>query len=89
MPSEMHLVGGYRWKSACATCAHAYTLPHTLRIIHSLGLEGEDREVFDLGCGNGAVMAVLQQHGYHVVGSIHRLRVLSKHVLHTRVCVLK
>ena len=61
-------IAGYTWTDAKTTCAHEYTLPSVLRTIDAEHLHGEDRRLFDLGCGNGAVMAVLREKGYHVVG---------------------
>lgn len=61
-------IAGYAWKDGATTCAHEYTFPAVLRIINAEDLGGVDRRVFDLGCGNGAVMALLHENGYQVVG---------------------
>lgn len=65
---ESGAIAGYTWADGRPTRAHEYTLPAVRRIIDAEQLGGEDRRVFDLGCGNGAVMALLQQNGYQVVG---------------------
>lgn len=48
-------ISGYRWDDNSLTCAHDYLLPAIFSVMESLKLEGEDRRVFDLGCGNGSV----------------------------------
>ena len=65
---ESEDIAGYTWTDAHLNCAHNYTLPHVLEIINTKLQQGGDRQVFDLGCGNGAVMALLRDHGYQVMG---------------------
>jgi 2-polyprenyl-6-hydroxyphenyl methylase/3-demethylubiquinone-9 3-methyltransferase len=61
-------VRGYRYDHAICNCSHAYLLPELLEILEDLKLPRERRRVFDLGCGNGSVAALLAGRGFEVVG---------------------
>jgi len=47
---------------------HKYILPAVLKILDGLGLSPSDQEIFDLGCGNGAIASALTKKGYDVIG---------------------
>jgi len=53
---ESERITGYSWANAQTTCAHEYTFPAVLGIVDAEQLGGEDRRVFDLGCGNAVVV---------------------------------
>ena len=52
----------YGWIDASPPTSTAYLLPATRHML------GDARRVLDVGCGNGAVTAMLAQLGYDVVG---------------------
>lgn len=85
---ESESITGYSWANADTTCAHRYTLPAVRRIIEAEALGAEDRRVFDLGCGNGAVMALLHEDGYQVVGVDPSIEAVAQaHVAYPEVAV--
>ena len=47
---------------------HKYMLPAVFKILDGLELSPSDREVFDLGCGNGAAAVAMIKKGYNVIG---------------------
>jgi len=59
---------GYRYADASPTAAHTYLVPAVRGVLASLSLSSGDRRIFDLGCGNGAVAAVLAREGYEITG---------------------
>lgn len=60
---------GYQFGNASASCSHAYLLPTVRRELAILKAQlGGKRRLFDLGCGNGSVGAVLYRDGWEVVG---------------------
>ena len=60
---EMESISGYRYHHAKTNKTHGYLLP---TVEQALG--GGDKNVFDLGCGNGSVAAHLASLGYDVSG---------------------
>jgi 2-polyprenyl-6-hydroxyphenyl methylase/3-demethylubiquinone-9 3-methyltransferase len=63
-------VSGYSYQNEKElNIIHSVLLPKVLEILSNLksNLNGEQR-IFDLGCGNGSVANVLEQHGWHVTG---------------------
>ncbi len=61
-------VRGYRYDHAICNPSHAYLWPELLEILESLKLSRTQRRVFDLGCGNGSVAALLAGREFEVVG---------------------
>jgi 2-polyprenyl-6-hydroxyphenyl methylase/3-demethylubiquinone-9 3-methyltransferase len=61
-------ISGHRYNDSALGQAHSYILPSVLRILDVLSLEGTERRLFDLGCGNGSVAATLTKHGWDVTG---------------------
>ncbi len=57
-------VSDYRYIEADPCCNHAYLEPLVLRVLRAAGA----RTVFDLGCGNGALVRGLTKAGFAVVG---------------------
>lgn len=60
-------ISGYRYKDAATNGSHAYLLPAVQSELARLEERGPKR-LFDLGCGNGSVGAVLNQQGWEVTG---------------------
>lgn len=60
---------GYRYSDPAPNPSHSYLLPTLLREMSQLknGNSGASR-VFDLGCGNGSVAAILSREGWSVTG---------------------
>ncbi len=61
-------ISGYTYEDAELNAAHGYLVPSLLDILASLSVSPNRRRLFELGCGNGAVAAVLAREGYHVTG---------------------
>ncbi len=61
-------ISGYHYGGAELGHQHAYVLPAVLRILDGLGLPGNRRRLFELGCGNGSVAAELASRGWDVTG---------------------
>ena len=62
----------YAYHDASLGCHHAYLLPFLLQILDRLNLPLEQRRLFDLGCGSGAVCDFLyRQRGMKTVGVDH------------------
>lgn len=59
-------IDGFTYASAAPSCAHPYLLPHVLDILRRTLPDGG--QIFDLGCGNGSVAAVLSKAGYEICG---------------------
>lgn len=57
----------FKFASADAEHTAQYLLPAVQRILAGEG-ESAKTSIFDLGCGNGATVEILQRHGYEVVG---------------------
>jgi 2-polyprenyl-3-methyl-5-hydroxy-6-metoxy-1,4-benzoquinol methylase len=68
MVDAMDDITGYEWGSAEAECSHEYLLPTVLDVLKGVAFQGDDKRVFDLGCGNGAGAACLAEKGYDVTG---------------------
>ena len=65
-PSGTPSVDGFRWPNAESLPSHSYLLPAVLRLL--AGLRPTKRRLLDIGCGNGALSAVIAAHGWEVVG---------------------
>lgn len=61
-------MSGYVYGDSELNRSHTYLVPPLLNILSSLSLPPEKRRVFELGCGNGAVAAVLAEQGYQMTG---------------------
>lgn len=61
-------ISGYVYGDGELNDSHNYLVPSVLNILASLSLTPDDRRVFELGCGNGAVAAVLAEQGYQTTG---------------------
>ena len=61
-------ISGYVYEDGELNHSHNYLIPSVLNILASLSLAPDDRRVFELGCGNGAVAAVLTERGYQTTG---------------------
>ena len=61
-------ISGYVYGDGELNDSHHYLVPSLLNILASLSLPPEKRRVFELGCGNGAVAAVLAEQGYQTTG---------------------
>jgi 2-polyprenyl-6-hydroxyphenyl methylase/3-demethylubiquinone-9 3-methyltransferase len=62
-------ISGYHYRDTQCSGAHSYLLPAVTKILerHFLATK-TSRRVFDVGCGNGAVVAYLDAMGYSVTG---------------------
>lgn len=61
-------ITGYRYQSADLGHAHDYLLPTVFKMLDALALPGDQRRLFELGCGNGSVANALNMHGWDVTG---------------------
>jgi 2-polyprenyl-6-hydroxyphenyl methylase/3-demethylubiquinone-9 3-methyltransferase len=61
-------ISGYAYEDGELNTSHDYLVPSLLDILASLSLPESNRRLFDLGCGNGAVAAILALEGFHVTG---------------------
>lgn len=61
-------ISGYLYQDGELNESHQYLIPTLLSVLAELSLEPKDRRVFELGCGNGAVAAVLTKKGYQTTG---------------------
>jgi 2-polyprenyl-6-hydroxyphenyl methylase/3-demethylubiquinone-9 3-methyltransferase len=61
-------ISGYIYEDGAPNASHEYLIPSLLDILASLHLPQDGRRLFELGCGNGAVAAILAREGYHVTG---------------------
>lgn len=61
-------ISGYVYGDGDLNHSHTYLVPSLSNILSSLSLPPEKRRVFELGCGNGAVAAVLAEQGYRMTG---------------------
>jgi len=61
-------MSGYAYGDSALNASHEYLLPAVQELLASLNLAQEQRRIFELGCGNGAVADALTRQGYHVTG---------------------
>ncbi|MHC4192654.1 MAG: class I SAM-dependent methyltransferase [Planctomycetota bacterium] len=61
-------ISDYRYVDAHVRPHHRLLVPAVFEIIDRLARTGADRRVFELGCGNGAVAALLTQRNFEVIG---------------------
>ena len=61
-------IDGYCYENAENSCAHSYLLPTVRRELARLSQAKDNPRLFDLGCGNGSVGAVLRNDGWEVSG---------------------
>ncbi len=61
-------ISGYRFADSRLNTAHSCLVPPLMGLLESLGIAGDRRRIFELGCGNGAVAAELARRGYDVTG---------------------
>ena len=61
-------ISGYHWENAELTCAHDYILPAAFSEMSKLNLTGDEKQVFELGCGNGSVAQQFSLEGWSVTG---------------------
>lgn len=66
-------IAGYRYEDAEVNASHAYLLPALRAELARLGVR--DKRLFDLGCGNGSVGAVVHAQDGWAVTDIRFLRV--------------
>jgi len=59
---------GYAYSDAEFNCSHGYLVTPMLEIIKQIQWPPGPKRIFDLGCGNGSVAAILTKRGYDVVG---------------------
>jgi 2-polyprenyl-3-methyl-5-hydroxy-6-metoxy-1,4-benzoquinol methylase len=60
-------ISGYRYHDAELNPSHQYLIPKVVQLLSKVNV-GQDRRVFELGCGNGAIAAHLSNLGYTVTG---------------------
>ena len=67
---DISSIDGYVYTTAEQTAAHGYLWPQVESIVREYFAKNPNvtRSVFDLGCGNGAIAALLAQQGYAVQG---------------------
>jgi 2-polyprenyl-6-hydroxyphenyl methylase/3-demethylubiquinone-9 3-methyltransferase len=61
-------ISGYIYENGEKNASHDYLVPAVLEILGSLHPRPENAQLFELGCGNGAVAHTLAQRGYRIVG---------------------
>lgn len=61
-------LSGYVYEDSELNASHNYLVPSLLAILASLAVPPSQRRVFEIGCGNGAVAAVLAKAGYQSTG---------------------
>ena len=60
-------IGGYKYSNADVNDSHGYLIPVVRRELAGLG-SARCRRLFELGCGNGSVAAILQNDGWEISG---------------------
>jgi len=58
----------YRYDGSGPSGSHEYLMPITLKELDAFCAQGGARRVFDLGCGNGSIPALLSAKGFEVTG---------------------
>lgn len=61
-------ISGYVYEDSELNASHNYLVPSLLAILASLAVPPNRQRVFEIGCGNGAVAAVLAKAGYQTTG---------------------
>jgi 2-polyprenyl-6-hydroxyphenyl methylase/3-demethylubiquinone-9 3-methyltransferase len=61
-------ISGYVYEDGDLNPSHDYLVPSLLEILASLHIPQDQKRIFELGCGNGAVAEVLTRHGYQLTG---------------------
>jgi SAM-dependent methyltransferase len=61
-------LSGYRYYNCQPSHTQAYLLPTVVRVLQQLDLAQGRRRLMELGCGNGALAAQLQELGFEVIG---------------------
>lgn len=61
-------ISGYVYEDSELNESHQYLLPSVLNILASLSIPPSRGRLFEIGCGNGAVAAVLAKEGYELTG---------------------
>jgi len=61
-------ISGYCYSDANINHSHGFLIPELINILDGLHLSPENKRVFDLGCGNGAVAALLTKSNWDVIG---------------------
>jgi len=69
MTTSLTELSGYRYSDAATNCSHRILLSPALEALEEFfATHPCPRRVFDLGCGNGSVAALLVEHGYDAAG---------------------
>ena len=61
-------ISGYGYEDGDLNPSHDYLVPSVLEILGSLDIVQNQKRIFELGCGNGAVADVLTRQGYQLTG---------------------
>jgi 2-polyprenyl-3-methyl-5-hydroxy-6-metoxy-1,4-benzoquinol methylase len=61
-------ISGYAYDDGDLNPSHDYLVPSLLEILGSLDIVQNQKRIFELGCGNGAVADVLTRQGYQLTG---------------------
>ena len=61
-------ISGYTYEDGNLNPSHDYLVPSLLEILGSLDIVQNQKRIFELGCGNGAVAEVLTRYGYQLTG---------------------
>jgi 2-polyprenyl-6-hydroxyphenyl methylase/3-demethylubiquinone-9 3-methyltransferase len=61
-------ISGYAYDDGDLNPSHDYLVPSVLEILGSLDIVQNQKRIFELGCGNGAVADVLTRQGYQLTG---------------------
>jgi 2-polyprenyl-6-hydroxyphenyl methylase/3-demethylubiquinone-9 3-methyltransferase len=61
-------ISGYTYEDGDLNPSHDYLVPSLLEILGSLDIVQNQKRIFELGCGNGAVAEVLTRYGYQLTG---------------------
>ncbi|MEW6671023.1 MAG: class I SAM-dependent methyltransferase [Thermodesulfobacteriota bacterium] len=60
-------ISEFKYRTAEHNCAHKYLLPKLIKILNEVKFD-KDKNIFELGCGNGSVANFLYNKGYKVTG---------------------